>query len=58
VTIWQETSASLLTSATGIPHPARDAPRRHQQRRPVAAAAREGLLDLMRRAREGANHLI
>jgi hypothetical protein len=41
-----------------IAHPARDASRRRQHRRPVAAAAREGPLDLMRRAREGANHLI
>ena len=43
-----------IDSPAAIPHPAPDASRPPDDRRPVAAAAREGPLDLMRRAREGA----
>jgi hypothetical protein len=42
----------------GILHPARDASHRSQYRLAVAAAAREGPLELMCRAREGADHPI
>ena len=42
--------------AVRIPHPPPDASRRPPNRGPVAPAAREGPLDLMSRAREGASH--
>ncbi len=45
-----------LTRDGTFPHPARDASHRRLHRRLVAAAAREGPLELMRCAREGATH--
>ena len=49
-------SPARVDTGRRIPHPPRDASRRSQHGDPVAAAAREGPLDLMPRAREGASH--
>ena len=49
-------AAPAVDSCAPIDDPPRDASRRPQHRDLVAAGTREGPLDLMPRAREGASH--